>query len=207
MGKHHYQETDRRRAFLALACLLAIPSLALSACASPTGRAAAALSTAPTTGTAPTPAAAPLAEAVWLVTPDEIAEMEREPGGEAPRGPICEEPLQVTGNGPQVEFVQPSREQREVPMRFSIHIRLTPRQAAIDRSTLRVIARLQLPAMFNVVKSKDITDRVRPLWGADGIQVPAFEAPRAGCYQIEIQVADEGHQSTVLTRGLVVKKP
>ena len=193
MSRHRNEETDRRRAFLALGCLLAIPGLALAAC----------------TGVArqstPAPAAA---EAVWLITPDEMAQMEQEPGGEILRGPaICEEPLKVTGDGPQVDFVQPSREQREVPMRFPIDIRLTARQAPIDRATLKVVARLQMPMLMNAVKSQDITDRVRSLWGADGIRVPAFEAPRAGCYQIEILVADEARRSTKLTRGLVVKRP
>jgi hypothetical protein len=136
-----------------------------------------------------------------------MVQMEQEPGGEILRGPaICEEPLKVTGDGPQVEFVQPSREQREVPMRFPIDIRFTPRQAPIDRGTLKVVARFQVP-LLNSVRSQDITDRVGPLWGAASILVPAFEAPRAGCYQIEIQVADEAHRSTKLTRGLVVKRP
>jgi hypothetical protein len=151
-----------------------------------------------------TAAVAAAAETVWLITPEEVAALEQQPGGEATRGgAICDEPERLVANGPRIELLQPSPKLREMTTPFSINIRFTRHGAPIDPSSLRVTARRQFPLSF--VKSLDLTERVRQWWKGDGISYPSLDAPK-GCYQIELYLADEKGHATVLTRGLRITK-
>jgi hypothetical protein len=153
-------------------------------------------------GGAPTPS--PEERAVWLLTPEEIERLEREPGGERTRGPdICEEPGSRSDRGPQIELIEPEVTGGSITAPFPVHIRLISRGSPIDRDSLRVTVRYQLP--LGLVKSVDITDRVKPDWERSIIDQPELEA-RPGCYQIQLSVADDRGRESFLIQGFRVKR-
>lgn len=139
----------------------------------------------------------------WLLTPEEIEELERDPEGVRVRGPICDEPGDLSDPGPRIELLEPEVTGGSITAPFPVHIRFVPRRSPVDRGSLRVTVRYQLP--LGVVKSLDITDRVEPDWEKGAIREPELEA-RPGCYQLELSLADEEGRESFLIQGFRVKR-
>jgi hypothetical protein len=108
-------------------------------------------------------------------------------------------PSRAITRGPTIRFEEhPADPGAHTP--FEFRIRVEPHGgASIDPAGIRVIY-LKVPAV-------DLTDRLRPYITAQGIDMPAAEAP-AGQHPLRIEVRDsDGHVSQTVIRLEVAPPP
>ncbi len=135
----------------------------------------------------------PNPEEGWLITPEEAALAEAPP--ETPPVPSLRlRGARVSGAGPTIELVTPE-EGQPVAAPVDVFIRFVPNQAPLDLSSLKVV-------LLKVVKI-DITDRLRPYVGEEGIRITQGKFP-SGKFRLRITLADTNGNATTGEGELVV---